>query len=140
MRGKAVTELFRVARFARGAVQKTTLVVGGAIYAFLVLTGFPIAVHALYTGNLLAGSRVLGILGILLAATAGYLRLDALERQSNLDRGTEDQLLADTSSVVTETVERVYREYILGPRFHHVVYATLSIGVVFLGISYSPLV
>lgn len=140
MREKAASGVFRATRLARGAVQKTSLVVGGLIYGLLVFTGVPIALYAFSAGNAFAGSRVLGILGLLLAGTAGLLRLDAVERQSRQDDGVQFDFTGDVPVVSNQFVERVYRHYVLKPRFQNFIIASFAFGAVFLGISFSPFV
>lgn len=140
MREKAVKELLRVTRTARGFVQKTSLAFAGFVYGVLMLTGAPAALYAFSEGSYFVGSRVLGILGIVLGVSATLVRIDALDRRS-LDSGEDVDVASDGGYLESGSFrEHVYQEYVLEPRFRHIMYALYAVGVVFMAISFTPIV
>ena len=138
MREKATGGLVRVTRVARGAVRKTSATFIGMTYLIVMVTGVPIAGQAFLAGNFFVGSRVLGLLGIVLAVSATLIRMDALDRRS-MDADDEGALpvVSDGGQLTDASFrEQFYLEYVLEDWFKHVEYALYGIGVVFMTISF----
>lgn len=138
MREKATGGLVRVTRATRGAVRTTSATFIGITYLIVLVTGVPIAVQAFLNGNFFVGSRVLGLLGIVLAVTATLVRVDALDRRSmDEDDGAALPAVSDGGQLTDASFrERFYLEYVLKDRFKHVEYAFYGIGALFMAISF----
>jgi hypothetical protein len=140
MRENAIKGLLKVTRAFRGFVAKTSAAFAGTAYAILMLTGAPVAFYAFSAGNYFVGSRVLGILGLVLGVSATLLRIDALDRRS-LDSDGSEAVVGDGGKLEDASFrERVYQEYVLEPRFQYVEYAFYGIGLFFMAISFIPIV
>lgn len=139
MREKATGGMVRATRAARGAVRKTSATFIVLTYLIVLLTGVPIVGQSFLAGNFFVGSRVLGLLGIVLGVSATLIRVDALDRRS-MDTEEDEALptVSDGGQLTDASFrERFYLEYVLeGDRFKRVEYAFYGIGVLFMAISF----
>lgn len=139
MRENAIKGLLKVTRIARGFVHKTSVAFVGTAYTILMLTGVPVGLYAFSAGSYFVGSRVLGILGLVLGVSATLVRMDALDRRS-LDSDEERAVAGDGGQLEDASIrERAYRAYVLEPRFQYVEYAFYAVGIVFMAISFIPI-
>ncbi|QLH82385.1 hypothetical protein [Halosimplex pelagicum] len=138
MRENAFKGLLKITRSIRGVVAKTSAAFVGGAYTLLMLSGMPVAFYAFSAGNFFVGSRVIGILGLVLGASATLVRIDALDRRS-LDSDGAKAVAGDGGQLADASLrERIYREYVLEPRFRYAEYAFYGVGGFFMALSFIP--